>query len=421
MRRVFPLVLLAVALAASAPAQDRLPPDPATTDAVGGSSHLGAWLEEPRLLRQGITQVGPFLGEGASERRTGFYADMGNMITGAGWLSAGPGYRYWFGRHAFVDASAAVSWHTYAMAQARFEMPRLGGHRVSIGTQVVWQDLTQIHYFGVGPDGPQQESDYRLKTTNIVGYAVYHPNAWLSVTGRLGWLDAPTISGSTGWFDPDYPDSRVIFPDDPAMGVRPPSYLHTDVNVIADTRDHPGYPTTGGLYRAAWADYSDRDLDAYSFQRFEVEGAQFLPVLTDRVGIALHGWGVFTDTSPGNAVPFFMLPSLGGDNTLRGDRNYRYHDRHFVVVNAESRFGVFEHMDAAVFVDAGSVGATVGDLDLSKRAYGAGVRFHTRTSTLARIDVAHGKEQGWRLMFKLNDVLRMSRLARLMAPVPFVP
>ena len=67
------------------------------------------------------------------------------MPTGAGWITAGPGYRYWFfGDQMFIDGSAAVSWRAYTMAQARIEMPQLAKSRLVLGTQVRWQDLTQV-------------------------------------------------------------------------------------------------------------------------------------------------------------------------------------------------------------------------------------------------------------------------------------
>jgi hypothetical protein len=35
-----------------------------------------------------------------------------------------------------------------------------------------------------------------------------------------------------------------------------------------------------------------------------------------------------------NTVPFYLLPSLGGKNTLRGYYDYRFHDRNMEVFNA---------------------------------------------------------------------------------------
>lgn len=71
-------------------------------------------------------------------------------------------------------------------------------------------------------------------------------------------------------------------------------------------------------------------------------------------------------------------------------------------MNAEARIGLIEHMDLSMFVDAGNVGPDAGALNLDQRSYGAGIRFHTRSSTLARLDLAHGKEQGWRFTPKLH-------------------
>src|SRR5262245_61988890 len=87
-----------------------------------------------------------------NERKNGFYTNFGNLVPGAGWLSVGPGYKRWFDQdRAFVDASAAISWHWYRAAQARFELPRIARSRLSFGTQVQLQDFTQVDFFGEGP------------------------------------------------------------------------------------------------------------------------------------------------------------------------------------------------------------------------------------------------------------------------------
>ena len=78
------------------------------------------------------------------------------------------------------------------------------------------------------------------------------------------------------------------------------------------------------------------------------------------------------------------------------------------------------HVDAALFWDAGNVAPRVGDLNLDKRSWGAGLRLHTRRQTYARFDMARGDE-GLRFAFRLTDPLHLSRLTRRTAPVPFVP
>ena len=117
-----------------------------------------------------------------------------------------------------------------------------------------------------------------------------------------------------------------------------------------------------------------------------------------------------------------MLPSLGGQNTLRGYRDYRFHDRDLLALSAESRWALTTHVDGAVFLDAGTVAPRVDDFRLSrlKTSYGVGVRVHTRTTTLGRFDVGHSRE-GWRFLFKLNDPLELKRSSRRSTVAPFVP
>ena len=75
------------------------------------------------------------------------------MIPGAGWVSAGPGYRHWYAKdRVFVDASTAVSWRGYKTAQARFELPKIARSRLALGSQVRWQDFTQLGFFGEGAE-----------------------------------------------------------------------------------------------------------------------------------------------------------------------------------------------------------------------------------------------------------------------------
>jgi outer membrane protein assembly factor BamA len=221
-----------------------------------------------------------------------------------------------------------------------------------------------------------------------------------------------------------YRNTLDIFTDATAPGLsQQPAFWHGDGSVAIDTRNFAGHPTSGGLYRATVARYTDRTYGKYSFNRYDVEAAHFLPVIEDNWVIALRGWAVFSQTSGGNVVPFYLMPSLGGKNTLRGYYDYRFHDRDMEVFNVESRWGLFTHLDAAVFYDAGKVAPRAGDLGFTqlKTSYGFGLRVHTREATVGRIDVGHSTE-GWRVVFKMNDPFKRSTLSGGRTEViPFVP
>jgi hypothetical protein len=344
------------------------------------------------------------------------------MITGAGWLSIGPGFRRrLFDEQTAIDASAQASWRGYLRADASLVRTMLDD-RMAAGVEALWQDSTQVNYFGVGADSAvERRAQYRLQTFNIVGHTRYRLEEWLAISGRVGWLDGPSVGSATGPFNRDYPDAQVMFADDPAMNlVEHPRFVHGEVSVMVDTRDHRGHPTDGAVYRAAAGFYADRTLQAFSFRRYELEGAQFIDVWNGAWIVALHGWGAFSDTAADQAVPFYLLPSLGGANTLRGYPNYRFHDRHLLLASVESRWPLSEHIDAAIFLDSGDVAASATHLGLHKTNYGAGVRVHTQAATLARFDVGHGDE-GWQFLFRLSEPYRLSRLAQWTAAVPFVP
>jgi outer membrane protein assembly factor BamA len=137
----------------------------------------------------------------------------------------------------------------------------------------------------------------------------------------------------------------------------------------------------------------------------------------------VHGWGVISDTSAERDVPFYLMPSLGGGNTLRGYTDFRFHDRNMEVLNAESRWALFSHVDVAAFADAGKVAPRAGDLDFHhlKYSYGAGLRLHNASSTLARLDVGHSTE-GWHVFFKVSEPLKRSAPASgRSSVVPFIP
>jgi hypothetical protein len=122
------LMVIAAPVAAQEPdvagAQYELPPGWITAATPG-------MVPEPSILSKLALSTEATIGREPSD---GFYVETGKMITGSGWLSAGPGYRRTVldGRGR-LDLSAAVSWKLYKLAQASFELPHLLRDRLSIG------------------------------------------------------------------------------------------------------------------------------------------------------------------------------------------------------------------------------------------------------------------------------------------------
>jgi len=382
----------------------------------------GGIFREPESFGRGINYaIERFGGEGPE--KDGFYPEFGNMITGSGWLSVGPGFRkHFFGNGGFFDASTAVSWRAYKMAQARVEFSRLAGNHVTLGSQVMWQDLTQVNYFGLGPDSSlSAASNFRLRNTDAMAYAGIRLGHF-SLNARAGWVPRPKVSSATGWHI-DYPDTQLLFNDQQAPGIDArPNFVYGTLSIKIDTRDEPDHPSHGHFYRVAMEAFNDRNGGKYTFRRYEGEGGQYIPLAAKRWVLAFREWGVVSTAHADRTVAFYMLPSLGGQDTLRGYLDYRFHDRDLLALDAESRWALFDHVDAAVFLDTGTVAPRVGAFDLGGLKYSAGVglRIHTRTNTIGRLDIGRSSE-GWRFLFKMNEPFTLTRESPRTVIIPFVP
>jgi hypothetical protein len=413
--RACALAILVSLVAATASAQEA-PPVARPHDADG-------LFPEPRLFAVGMDYAAKYLGGGADAQQAGFYPTFGGLYPGAGWLSLGSGYRArWSGDTVVVDASAALSWRGYKLARGRLEFPALAHGRMIAGLQATWQDFTQVNYFGTGSGSLEQErSEYRVTAADVVGFASYRPARWLTIAGRGGRLFSPTLSPPSGPFDRGYPNAADVFAADSTFALSAqPDFLHAETSVTADTRDYAGHPMRGGFYRAAWTAYLDRAAGRFGWRGWEIDALQVVPVYPERLTLLTRVWTVGSLTPDDQRVPVYLLPSLGGGNTLRSFPDFRFHDRNLLLATVESRIALLTHVDLAVFTDAGSVAPRFGDLTLNTRSHGAGLRFHSHSATIARIEAARGRE-GWYLFFSLNDPFRFGRQHRTAAPVPFAP
>jgi outer membrane protein assembly factor BamA len=396
--------------------QTTIPMPPTTPDGNFGI------FKEPSFITRGINLFDRRANR-SRQPKNGFYVEWGNMITGAGWLSAGPGYRhYLFGDNAVVSASGAASVRLYQVAQANIDFPHLAADHIRLGAQSLYRDAVQVNYFGLGNDSLESNrSGYRLKSNDVSAYGVFSARA-LAVRLRAGWLRPVSVLPMSG--DQFYPSTTSIFSAAQAPGLfdQPTAFFHGDLGFSIDTRDSIGHPTAGGFYQATWSTYQDQETGHYSFQRYEADATHYMPLGSDNWILALHGGAALSTTHAGHEVPFYLMPNLGGRN-LRGYADYRFHDRNMQTYGAELRWRIFAHVDAAAFADAGSVASTIQRLKFSdvKPSVGVGVRLHDYKFTMARLDFGHGAE-GWHIYFKMNEPFRLTTQANgWRTVIPFVP
>ena len=112
--------------------------------------------------------------------------------------------------------------------------------------------------------------------------------------------------------------------------------------------------------------YLDQTADSFSFDRWDVDLQQYIPIFTPARLIALRAHAAGVEPDADNSVPFYLLPSLGGSHSIRAYPVHRFRDRNSLLLQAEYRFRLNDFMTGALFYDKGKVAAEhddVWDLD----------------------------------------------------------
>jgi hemolysin activation/secretion protein len=171
--------------------------------------------------------------------------------------------------------------------------------------------------------------------------------------------------------------------------------LRSDAFIEVDYRE-PRNARQGGWYRLDYSHYDDRKAGTFTFNRLDADVRQFIGFLAGRRVIAARLFVATSDATAQNAVPFYYMPTLGGNDTLRGFRQYRFQAPHAILVQGEYRWELWSGLDGAVFYDAGKVANRRSDLDFAnlERDYGFGFRFNTDNGVVFRVDAAFGSRDG---------------------------
>src|SRR5262249_42870916 len=160
---------------------------------------------------------------------------------------------------------------------------------------------------------------------------------------------------------------------------------------------------SGGKYSAEYVRYLDRNLDRYSFFRTNFDVAQYIPLFNHSRVITLHGATSLTNTNDTQKVPFYLQPTLGGADTLRGYRAYRFYGDNSVLLNAEYRWDVSPTASLMAFADAGKVFDRWSQLNLHRAQsdVGVGFAFRTESKVAFRVDTGFSHE-GVQVWFRAN-------------------
>jgi outer membrane protein assembly factor BamA len=331
-------------------------------------------------------------------------ARIGALVTGSG-FAMGPEYFRNDLRdgNVVVRATTQFSTRQYQLYDLELNLPRLANDRAFFELHATHRNYPQMQYYGPGPVSAKTgRSNFRLEDSAFTLVTGVKPDRRLRM-GVIGGFVETNVGPGT---DRRYVSTEQVYGPAVTPGIdRQTDFLQGGVFGQFDYRDIPAGPRSGGNYIARFLYNKDSDLKRHTFRKLDVELQQYFPLFNARRVIALRGRSELTYANPGQTVPFYLQPTLGGSNDLRGFRPFRFYDDNMLVFNAEYRYEIFAGMDMAIFADAGKVFHSKSQLNLHdlEGAYGVGMRFNARNAVFMRIDAGFSHE-GFQVWLKFNNV-----------------
>jgi outer membrane protein assembly factor BamA len=391
----FLAAMLAIALAASASAQEPAPTElnaaatqDAPTDDDGFVAKAKRFADETQIVERLNGDV------------DGWYPRLGGMTTGSG-FAFGPGYRtHLTDNRIYLDVSAGFSMKGYKAADLQVEWLQERFDRVELWTNYRYQDFPQEDFFGFNAPTSAMRTNYALKSHGVSALGIFHVRPWLRTGTEFGYF-MPTIGSGT---DEKYPSTGLLFSDIDAPGLAAqPDFLHTTLFAEVDYRDERENARSGGFYRVSFGVWDDTTLEQFDFKRFDAEAAQFVPIFTKKHVIASRVGLAYVNNTGGERVPFYFVPYVGGGRTVRGYEEFRFQDENALWWNTEYRWNAIKYLDLALFYDVGKVARDWNDINLSdtRTAWGFGFRAASTKRVFARLDFGFGGDDR-QIFFKLS-------------------
>jgi outer membrane protein assembly factor BamA len=296
-----------------------------------------------------------------------------------------------------------MSVRNYKDLNVRVRWLQTPAERAELWTDYEFDDYTRERFFGLGDATTEaMRTSYGFRNNTVALRGIVRVAPRLEISGRVALMRPRLNSGN----DPERPSTGDIFADVQAPGLaEQPNFLQTEVAAAIDGRDAPGNPTAGGFYRASFGRWDAHGLNAYDFRRADVTAIHYVPLTPDKRHVLSCRFGIAAATPDGGArVPFYFMPTLGGEDTIRSYMDYRFAAEKILWYGAEYHLNPRPYVSLAVFADAGKAARTwngLGSAD-TKTGYGFGVIAHTSKQTLGRVDVAFGGGEGWQLWLSVG-------------------
>ncbi len=253
-----------------------------------------------------------------------------------------------------------------------------------------YDNSPQEEFFGLGDASLEENrSTYRYEQSFAGLAAGWQVARWLGIQGRAGYLAPNVGSGTNSNLDP----TEDLFDEGSAPGLtEQPDFTYFAAGIYGGRAGDPGQPIV--LAGTRFERFNDTDGDRFDYSTIDFDARAYLPLGARNRVIAARFYTLLSYPNSGSDVPFYLMRYLGGNQTLRGFRNFRFRDGNQVYVSAEYRWEAASGVEAAFFYDTGKVFADRSEwgFDGLRDSYGFGVRGKSWLKTVFRIDIGRSSE-----------------------------
>src|SRR5690349_11138738 len=92
----------------------------------------------------------------------GLYPYLGSVYSGGG-FTLGAGFRRYYGDNTHWDLRGLYSIKNYKLIELTTDSWDLASGKVSLHARAGWRDATEIAYYGLGTDSPNDRTNFRMK------------------------------------------------------------------------------------------------------------------------------------------------------------------------------------------------------------------------------------------------------------------
>ena len=290
------------------------------------------------------------------------------------------------------DKKWMENWYVFTFSIPDFEIRQGRRYGLSFDLKAEYDKYLHFSYYGLGRGSSKDDETifaHAMKSIQFTFGMGISPTFVAEVGYNLRWLEYSDVT-------PERPFTEVL----QRFGSQYAPYA--TMSIRYDTSDSQIHPTRG-IRVLLQDDIAMGSKDA-SFNRLTFDFRNYRLVFGEK---DVFAWRALFQSVTGDRIPYFDHASLGGGtlmNSMRGYAINRFMDRAKFLAIAEYRFPLLWRLGGNVFVDAGTVGPSLGNLRFGKMAvdYGAGLRLYL-PDFVVRVDVGFSNE-GMGLYFNFGHI-----------------